>query len=296
MQQPLEALKKQYKQNRLLLLGMILLLAVAVIAVFFNRYVALCVIAISAVYQIFVLRRAQKKYETQLVKQNLLATVCKQMNTETLDETGGGAITEQALRNAVLVPIDETKNAVLLRQGVGGRVDGIAIDVCDATFAESFALSQKGKKRVHFNSGCWMRFRLPVDTGADWKILHKDAVPAPIRVDFFARHARFEMAVLPEPLCEAYYCYTPVEAPELPAGEILKQVRLLAEYTPGNLAIALKGDTLSVFLGQRLLARPASASVEPTQQMLDFDPMPELAYALRLAKIAVHCAPKSAAE
>lgn len=297
MEQITERLHAQYKKLRLAIGCIFVPLGLAVVFAFFNRYICLALILVALVYHLCYLRPLQKKYTSEAVRQNLLATVCAALDTTKLDEKGGGRLTEADLRAATLMPIDQGKNMVLLCQGVGGIKDGIQVDVCDATLAQHFSLVEKGKHRVHFNSGCWMRFRLPTDTGADWSLMHKDAIPTPIRLAFYARHTRYEQAALPEYLAENHLCYTPVDAPDLPAGEVLRQVKQLADYTPGRLAISLKGDTLTVYLGQRFLARPVSVSTPPTAETLGFDPMPELAYALRMAKVvAQHTPPAAEAE
>ena len=44
---------------------------------------------------------------------------------------------------------------------------------------------------------------------------------------------------------------------------------------------SLQGDTLTVFLRDRFLARPVSMKSAPTAALLQFDPLPELDYILR---------------
>ena len=67
-------------------------------------------------------------------------------------------------------------------------------------------------------------------------------------------------------------------------GSCLRKAGELAGYTPGKAAFSLQGDTLTVFLRDRFLARPVSMKSAPTAALLQFDPLPELDYILRCAQ------------
>jgi hypothetical protein len=69
-----------------------------------------------------------------------------------------------------------------------------------------------------------------------------------------------------------------------PSGKLLRKAGELAGYTPGKAAFSLQGDTLTVFLRDRFLARPVSMKSAPTAALLQFDPLPELDYILRCAQ------------
>ncbi len=169
----------------------------------------------------------------------------------------------------------------MLRQGIQGRLGGYEAAVCDATLGESFQLVKNGKRRVHFTSGCWVRITLPADTGADWRLLHKDAVPTPIRQEFYAARPLLDPADPPAGCPEGFLYYKgPGPAP---GPRTLAQLAKLAAYTPGQPALSLQGSTLTVFIRGRFVSRAVSLKGAPTAEFLGFDPLPELDYLHKLA-------------
>ena len=283
----LAALQREYRAYRLRVFFFLPLLAAAGISTFWNRYAALVLLGGAVAYQLLSLRPRQNRYTDAVVRENLRRTICRQLGAQE-PAADGGAITEQTVRAAALIPLDERPQALRAVLGITGEKDGLAVMLCDATAAESFRLVEKGRKRVHFNCGCWVHILLPQDTGCDWRALDKDSVPTPIRTAFFSsRHSELEDAPWPDPaLREKYVLYRPVERPEqAPSDAVCSQLRLLAGYTPGYAAVSLQGKTLDIFLRARFLARPVSLKAPPAVQQLDFDPLPELAYLLRLAKV-----------
>lgn len=285
MQETLRQLQKAYRFTRRLIFLNIPLLAAAVASLFFNRYLTLALLAAAVAWQLLFLRPGQKRYASRVTRENLLHTVCARLGAGDVLEKSGGAITPKAIRDAGLVPVDQGENACLLCQGIGGAMDAFQVDVCDATLAESFQLVKNGKHRVHFNTGCWMRFTLPEDTGCDWRILDQDAVPTPMRLEFYSRQSALEQSPLNDVLDGRFLCYLPPDG-RRPSRALLRQLKLLADYTPGRVALSLQGNTLHLFLQGRFLARPVSMACAPTEKQLAFDPMPELEYGLRLAKAA----------
>ena len=141
------------------------------------------------------------------------------------------------------------------------------MSVCDATFGQTFHLVKNGRKRVHFTCGVWVRLQLPADTGADWRLLDPDAIPTPIRQDFYAAQSSLEPAGT---LDDRWVFY---RAAGEPSGKLLRKAGELAGYTPGKAAFSLQGDT-----------RPVSMKSAPTAALLQFDPLPELDYILRCAQ------------
>jgi len=139
-------------------------------------------------------------------------------------------------------------------------------------------LEKTGRRRGPCPGGLGTRFRLPADTGADWRLLDPDAIPTPIRQDFYAAQSALEPAGTLEDRWVFY------RAAGEPSGKLLRKAGELAGYTPGKAAFSLQGDVLTVFLRDRFLARPVSMKSAPTAELLQFDPLPELDYILNCAK------------
>lgn len=286
MEQTLQSLHKQYRTFRRLAAAELGLLVLALAAVFYNKGAAFALLGVAVVFRLAVLRRRQRAYVSGVTRANLQATLCPALGAEAPDETGGGAITPATLEQARLIPFEAEPGGCLLRQGICGERDGLAVAVCDATLGQRFELVENGRKRVHFMSGVWLHITLPRDTGMDWRLLDRDALPQPIRRKFYGGLSGMERQELGGRWKESgLLFYTRVDSPSCPGDRVLNQVRSLMQYTPGKLALSLRGDRLDLFLRERLLALPVTVRKAPARERLVFDPLPELAYAMRIANV-----------
>lgn len=276
----LDTLKKQYSATRRILWVYPVLLIAAAVLIFVNSYAAFAMLGIAVLVQIFVFRRLQKKYQSDVADAIVENTVCKKLESAKYTPADGGAMSPETVKAAVLLPYRDEKGGCLLKMGVDGSEDGRRVSLCDATMLQRFQLVKNGKSRVHFVSGCLIRVQLKSDTGCDRQIVDKDLMPTPVRLEYYSSRIEEDDA---SALGESFISYKSPDSAPLPAG-FAKQLGLLAAYTPGKIGISLRSNTLTVFLRDRFLARPISFSKAPTQELLDFDPMPELAYIIRMAK------------
>ncbi|MCC8127475.1 MAG: hypothetical protein LIO92_08765 [Clostridiales bacterium] len=286
MSTSLQQLELMYRRIRAELAVMLVLLIGALILFFVERRLTLVVLAAAVACQFLLVRPQQKRYTSALTKSNLEQTVCRYLNADSLLEKANSRLTPTALRRAGLMPFREEQGTPLLRWEIHGYSDDLRLTLCDATFAQDFKLQKKGKKRVHFNSGVWVHIALPSDCGKRFFLYDETSVPTPIRMDFFARQPAFETALIPDQeLSERFVLYRPAkdESSE-PPRSLLRSLKKLAQYTPGYIALGVNGDKLDIFIRNRFLAMPVSVSRKPTQQMLDFDPLPELSYMVDIAK------------
>lgn len=281
LQTELQRLQTQYRRLRISVFCFLPLLALAILCVWLDRRLALAVLALAVAYQLFWLRRKQNRFTAEVSRANVLLTVGRRLGADTLQEKSGGMLTEQDITAAELLPHDAGSGGCMLRQGISGTLGGLPAAVCDATLGETFHLVKNGKRRVHFNTGCWVRITLPADTGADWRLLHKDALPTPIRLDYYDARPGLEPCEAPTGSPEGYLYYKGQGA--APGSRTLTQLRRLDQYTTGQTAVSLRGDTLTVFLRGRFVCRAVSLKDAPTEQSLTFDPLPELGYLQDLA-------------
>ena len=282
MQEILNQLIQQYRRFKRSVFLMILLLAAAAVCVFINHIAAFVLIGIAVLYHLFYLRRIQKQYVQTFADTNIRETVGRDIQTKTVDAQSGGKITEETVKQAQLVPYDKRSGSCLLREGLDGEMDGIKIALCDAVFAETFQLVKKGKNRIHYVSGAWMSFTLNTDTGADWRLLDKDVLPVPIRQNYYRQLSGMNKLQLDGTAGERFILYSRGGA--VPDNKLVKELLALADYTPGKLAVSLRGSRLTVFIRDRVLARGVSVKNPPTMEALAFHPFPELSYAAQCAK------------
>ncbi|MCD8084244.1 MAG: hypothetical protein LUE86_12260 [Clostridiales bacterium] len=263
----------------------LLLLIAALLLVSVDFRLTLIIFAAAILCQLLPVRSLKKRYVSAVTQANLEQTVCRYLDAGPATEAANERLTAATLREAGLMPFREGKNMPLLRWEVSGQRNGYAITLCDATLTQDYGLGGDGKNRMHFNSGVWAHITLPQDCGKRF-LLYDDAVmPTAIRTDFFAGQPSLEAVRVAEPeLGEYVTLYRPAGQYENdPPDSLLRSLRRLVKYTPGYVALGVRGDQLDVFIHGRFLAESVSILRKPTKELLDFNPLPELSYLIDLA-------------
>lgn len=278
-----------YQKLRMLIFCMLLLLIAALAMAFVNHSLILPFLAVAVICHLFFVRPCQNQYTSAVSAENLRRTLCKSLGNDEILEKGGQRITVKTLTDAGLMPCGDEKNVPLFRWEIHGEKKGLSLALCDATIPQCFKLADKGKKRVHFNAGVWVHMDLPTDTQKHFKLLDETSVPTPIRMDYFSSRWNFETASVSDTdIGKRFVLYRPKDTEQGPSPALLRRLKSLMEYTPGYVALSIRGSQLDIFVRGRFLTRPVSISRKPSQELLDFDPFPELAYIMDLAASMLH--------
>lgn len=278
-------LHEMYRRYRMQVFFLLLLLLAALVLVPKNRLLTLTALAAALLFHLFLVRPRQKAYVNAFTQANLLCTLCPKLGANTVSEKNASHITADLLKNAHLMPFCQESGTPLLCWEISGCLRGLSVSLCDATLAQKFRLTEKGKNRIHFNTGVWTHIGLAKDTGMNFCLLHEASVPTPIRMEFFSQESLFLPAKLSDPdLAKTFVLYCPAteQAQALP-GRFLEELKKLSEYTPGYVAIRVRANQMDIFIRGRFLARPVSVRQAPTKELLSFDPFPELLYLMDLA-------------
>lgn len=282
MQKVLDQLLQQYRRFKRSVFLMVLLLAAAAVCVFINRMLTFAIIGAAVLYHIFYLRKLQKQYTGAFTDVNVKMTLGKDLGTDSVETESGGSITEDTVKKAHMVPYDDRKGSCLLREGLTGEHDGIRVALSDAVLAESFQLVKKGKNRIHYLTGVWVSYELDGDTGADWRLLDKDVLPVPVRQNFYQGMNSLKKVSTDSVDNERFILYS--RNGSEPDHRLMKEINALADYTPGKLAVSLRGNRLNIFIRDRIIARAVSVKEPPTMDKLLFHPFPEISYTTQCAK------------
>lgn len=171
---------------------------------------------------------------------------------------------------------------------MSGTYKDVPISVCDATLPCFFKLKEKGKKRIHMNSGAWFHLTLPKKTDLDFRLLQKDSFPTPMRLAFFEAQPQLINLKVPDiRLNKDFALYGKVGKATL-SGPFLDALKELSDYTPGRIAISVRKNQMDVFLRGRFFAMPITVRTAPSEKLLTFDPMPELDKIVHLASLLVN--------
>ncbi len=285
MKYTISDLQQMYRRYRMQVLLLLLILIAALVLVFQSRLLTLAALALALLFHLCVVRCQQKKYIHAFTCSNLEHTLCPKLGITTVSEKGAASITPDLLQKADLMPFRQTLATPLLRWELSGQMRGLSVSLCDAVLAQDFKLVEKGKQRVHMNTGIWTHIELSKDTGMNLRLLDETSVPTPIRMNFFSRESFYTSSPIQDTeLAKRFVLYHPAAdpAPVLP-GRFLRELKKLKDYTPGYVAVSVHGSQLDIFIRNRFLTRPVSVRQAPTEELLNFDPFPELLYLLDLA-------------
>ncbi len=281
-----EKLQGMYKRYKISVFAMIGILVLAAAGIFWNRYIGLIILLLAVLYQLLYLRRLQKNYTKQCTVGNLACTLEKKLDAAPAEERGGAGIDIETVTRAELLPVDTGAEKACFYWGLQGKQGNYPVSISDATFAESYKLTEKGKKRTFVNCGCWMHFTLPQDSGMDLRIWDQDVIPMPMRKEFLAQHPALKLLSAENApfLDEGMYAYAKDNA-VCPGDDFYRLLKKLRGYTPGKLAISIRGASADVFIRNRFLSRPVSMSEAVDESWLSLDPMPELSYVQEMLRV-----------
>lgn len=285
MKYTISDLQQMYRSYRMKALFLLLLLVAALVFVFQNHILTLAALALAVLFHLCVIRPWQKKYANAFTCANLEHTLCLKLNTPSVSEKNAVHITPSLMKKAALMPFHQTSSTPLLRWELSGQIRGLSVSLCDAVLAQDFKLVEKGKQRVHMNTGVWIHIELSKDTGLNFRLLDENSVPTPIRMDFFSKESLYISSPVPDAeLAKCFVLYHPAaeDTPVLP-NRFLRELKKLKDYTPGYAAVSIHDKQLDIFIRNRFLTRPVSVRQAPTEELLNFDPFPELRYLLDLA-------------
>lgn len=276
-QDTLSALRKQFYTLRLLYLLCLALAAAALAVYFVDRRATLAVLGVNLLFYLLAARPRAKAYQRACIQSSVLLTLSRY-----LEQAGyaSPALDPAQVCDVRLVPEDRS---VVQKEGGRGLWRGGAVMVSEVVLGNSYYRDAQHQASEYL-TGTWVRVELGRNTGLDCRLIGKGLIEPHSRAAYFVRHPDLHDPGQERPqwLAEDWEVLAG-RSDELPPGQVLTQLKKLAEYTPTPMAMAVTGDVLSVFLSRRLLWRKVSVRQAPSEAWLNFDLLPELGYILELA-------------
>ena len=244
-------------------------------------------LALMAVFRLTIHRNARKSYQQAMTDAALTCSIGAKLDQFELSAKGGTGLRKEEIRETSLLPVREgADNFITLYQGISGTLKDMEISLNDVTFQQYQHAGQKG---ADVACGIWMRLALPKDTGFDLRILSKDIIADDLREEFFAGLPEFKKQDAAEAgFREKQLLYaggtaagsTPAALPDA----FVSAVNDLFRKTSGKPAVAVRGNVMSVFLKDRILAPNYRLNTKPEESFLNLDPVPEFRDVLAAAK------------
>lgn len=285
MQDIVKARQEQYKVCRRGALIMVGLLIAGIVFLLMHQYCFTYIaLAVAVLFHLCFLRKKQKEYVQAVNESNILLTVGRRIGAERVERKEDKESAANIVEEAQLIPVDEKSHSVSFFNSIQGEYRDMKIAVSDAVVMEPYAFGRKNKKRYVDNCGCWTHIELKEETSYDFRLFEENALPAMIQQPFYddpKQHNLRKRMAMSVGLSADCYFYTATDF--IPGDRFFLRFQDLKRYTPGGVAISVRGKTIDVYIRNRVLARAVSMREQPTQESLCFDPYPELKWILELA-------------
>ncbi|SFG77456.1 hypothetical protein [Oribacterium sp. WCC10] len=309
LEETVRELRERHINFKFRAFGLIGILVVAVIAIIVKKYpVSFGLLLAAVAYHLLFFRPFEKQYISDVNESNVLFTIARLLGTNEVMKNGSEQLTKKEIEVAQLVPVLPGQDGVSFYETVQGECRGMKVTVSDVVISEDFRLKDsgtRGKKRVFQNCGCWTHIELPENTRYDFRMFEEDAVPTVMQQKFYEEQNNLKKVPVSEiGLNGNYYLYVgqcrkkehedaednaliPAMAQKirmLPPEKFVARFEDIDKYTPGKIAVSVRGNIVDVYIRSRFLAMAVSTSSAPTEQSLTFDPYPELKMILELAE------------
>lgn len=284
LRREIESLKAEQRKLRYTAYGMIaLLLLVILISVWKLYYLTLFFLALVILLQLFYFRRKQKAYQKKMQRVNLLTVTGGLLGTEEIEEKGGAGLSTETLRKAELLAYQEKGKEVNFYLGMKGNYEKMQLITADAAIVQFYG---GDSRKAEINCGNWTHISLPKGSGLDLRILDTSAMRQSTRQEFFSGLPELRESPAGDWGIEGnYLLYHRISATgeeKLPRS-FVEKLKELTAYTPGKIAISIRGQDMDVYIRNRFLGRNFPVHTEPSEQLLSSDPYPELEKILKLA-------------
>lgn len=266
---------RQYRRLRLLYLVYLAAAVLALVFFFVDKRVTLALVAASLLFHLLVVRRAGKAYQRAFIHVCGQCTLSRRL--QDARHTEAPTLSEDDLRRAQLIAVNDAKGSVLIREGGAGLYRGRRVSLGDAGFTNSFPMD--GKTHHEFVVGTWVTVELERDTGLDWRLIHRNVMMKPSRDAMFRRTPALRQVRGAGPAwmqSEDWFVLRPEDRPDLPCPPFLAALHKLPLSPDHPIAVCVQGDRLHVFVTNRILGQKVSSRVPPSAAVAQVDFLPEL--------------------
>lgn len=271
----MDALNQQFKQLRILRF-IYLIAAVLALALFFvDRRLTLVLLAASLLLHLVLVRPRSKAYQQAFVHACTQFTLAHHLDNPR--HATEPVLTVDTLRSARLIPENGASASITLHEGGSGTRKGRPVKLGDAVFCNSFPMN--GKTRHEFVTGCWIQIQLDKDSGLDWRLIDKQAILPQSLYDMQSRNKDLigPDDPLPDWTKNAFLVLHKKDTPPLPPDHVLNALKKMVKSNQTPLTICIQGDSLHVFIPNRILGQSVSVRYAPPESLPNLDILPELA-------------------
>lgn len=254
--------------------------AAAIFLILVDLRYAVAVVNVATLFYLLVVRRMDKHYELAFANASMRYGCGRCLQGVAVKTRARDTLSHAQVEQVGLLPTREA-GGVAPSIEMTGRLDGRSVKVCEAAFC--YDLPAGSRQKVGLKNGVWMELELP-GTAA-----HTILVPE---------------AVLDEAVCAGYYegkgLHPFAKAPQgwavftendLDAARLLRKsenLRQKLETSQSSMILAVKGSRLAAYSFPRSLSFTTPLLGQLTQEILEWDRLPELGWLAELSASLGH--------
>ncbi len=259
------ALTAQRSRVRLYYLLYIFLYAVALVFVILKQLPVASIIAGGNAVLYFVFVRGQVKgYSSAVARASTLHGLCASLTDP--QSTGSKGMTSADFRRLELLPIRDTADSLLAREGFSGKGFGLQLQGWEVTF--HYPVEVKGHTSYKFLNGTLLTAELPqaASEQADWLLVRKGVLDPDAQQTFVRQNGFVPITCPVEALTQQFDLYGKA-AEEMP-GSWADRILRLAEKAGSLNALRVSPRQAAAFLGNRFYTVRTRLADLPTAEQL----------------------------
>ena len=259
--------------------------AAAILLILVDLHYAVAVVNVATLFYLLVVRRMDKRYELAFANASMRYGCGHCLQDVAVKTKARDALSHAQVEQMSLLPTREA-GGVATSMEMTGRLDGQSVKVCEATFC--YDLPTGSRQKIGLKNGVWMELELPGTTA------HTVLVPE---------------TALDEAVCAGYYkgkgLHSFAKAPrgwavftenDFDAARLLRKsesLRQKLETSQSSMILAVKGSRLAAYSFPRSLSFTTPLLGQLTQDILEWDRLPELGWLAELSAVLGHHTAKS---
>lgn len=221
----------------------------------------------NAAYYLFWLRRQMKAYDSAMARACVVYGLCQLWQDVVYMD--GHSLTPEALRTLQLLPLHDTKNALLSRHGFFAAAEALSLTGSEITL--HYPAQVGSRDSYKFLSGTLLTARHSADRSiGDWLLLANGLLEPRAQEAFLAQceYSPSESGV------EGYSLYQHGSGGVLPAA-VLRRIEKLTKHCPAVGAIRLWQSGAAIFIKGRFYTGRYRPNIAPDEALLCQNSLPE---------------------
>lgn len=263
----------------------------AIVWVLFDLTISLWIVNFTTIFYFCVVRTLDHRYNRAFAKANLAWGCGSQMSElQVLDK---GNVTRAELARQGLLPTKEDGSGVVCGLAMTGQSAGMPFRVSELT--SYYNLPAGAAHKVGLLNGVWLEAELSQDSGLHLSLIAKDVIDPARCPSFYLHQGLHQVPILEAPLKSGYLLFSD-DSGVRESGHFQRQCRQLAAQASksgSQLLVSIHGRRICAFLSRRSLIRSIPIQESVTEEILQWDPLPELAMLLELGRHWTRMAPQS---